>query len=94
MIIAISTVVGLGVGCLLYRVLFYDSADFVDGFVRLSTAFFFGRRGWPFAPRRKPPTAQDFEDDGWSSGIRFFFFLVLSAASAYFAYSELQTHFG
>src|SRR5438876_11037329 len=94
MIIAVSIVVGVGVGWLLYRVLFYDLADFMDGVVRLSTVFLVRRRRWPFAPRSKPPTAKDLEDDSWSSGIRFFFFLVLSAGSGYLTYSELQQYFG
>jgi len=93
MIMALSILAGLGVGCLSYRVLFYDLADFMDGFVTLSTVFFFQRR-WPFARRNKGPTAEDFEDGDWSSGIRFLCFLVLTFGSGYFAYSELQKHFG
>ena len=53
---------------LLYKVLFYDLADFMDGFVRLFTVFRVRRRRWPFAPRSKLPTPEDFEDDSWSSG--------------------------
>jgi hypothetical protein len=94
MIIAISIAVGVAVGWLLYRVLFYDLADFFDGFMKLSTVFLVRRRRWPFAPRSKVPTPEDFEDDSWSSGIRFFFFLAGSVGSGYFTYSELQRHFG
>ena len=81
MIIALSILVSAGVGWLLYRALFYDLADFMDGVVRLCKIFLVPRRRWPFAPRSKPPTAEDLEDGSWSSGIRFFFFLVLSALS-------------
>ena len=94
MIIAVSIVVGVGVGWLLYRVLFYDLADFMDGVVRFFTVFLVRRRRWPFGPRSKLPTPEDFEDDSWSSGIRFFFFLALSVGSGYFTYTELQRHFG
>ena len=94
MTIAVSIVVGVGVGWVLYRILFYDLADFMDGFVRFFTIFLVRRRRWPFAPRSKLPTPEDFEDNSWSSGIRFFFFMALSVGSAYFTYSQLQRHFG
>jgi hypothetical protein len=94
MIIAVSIVVGVLVGWLLYRALFYDLADFMDGFVRLFTLFLVERRQWPFAPWNKPTAPEDFEDEGWSSGIRFFVLLALSAGSAYCAYSILNKHFG
>ena len=94
MIVTASIVVGVLVAWLLYRVLFYDLADFLDGFIRLFTVFLVRTRRWPFAPRSKPPTPEDFEDNSWSSGIRFFFFLALSVSSGYFTYSELHKHFG
>lgn len=79
MIIAASIVVGLLVACLMYRVLFHDLSDFIDGFNRLIT--------------RGPIKPEDYEDPGWSSGIRFLLFVALTGGAAWFAYSQLHEYF-
>jgi len=94
MIIIASVAVGVLVSWLAYRILFYNFADLADGFIRLSTVFLVRRRRWPFSPRSKSPPPEDFEDERWSSGLRFFVFLGVSIGSGCFTYSELQKHFG
>jgi hypothetical protein len=94
MIIIASIAVGVLVAWLLYRVPFYDLADFTDGVTNLFTFFLVPRRRWPFAPRSKPPTPEDFEDESWSSGIRCFFLLAFSVGSRYFTYGGLHRHLG
>ena len=93
MMIAGSILVGIFVSGVLYRVLFYDLADFMDGLIKLLTVFLVKRRQWPFAPWQKPIRPEDFEDEGWSSGIRFFSFLALSLGSAYYTYGALHKYF-
>jgi hypothetical protein len=93
MIIASSIAVGILVGWLSYRILFYDLGDFMDGFVTCMTVFLVRRARWPFAPREKPPTPEDFEDDSRTSGFRFFFFLILSVGCGYSTYSQLHRYF-
>ena len=94
MIIAVSIVVGVLVTGLLYRTLFYDVADFLDGLITLFTIFLMEKRRWPFAPRHSSPTPEDFQDEGWSSGIRFLVLLALAAGSGYLVYIALHKYFG
>ncbi len=96
MIISISIALGVLVAYIAYRILFYDSSDFWQGCGK----FTFGildtpRRGkWIWQSTGQQPSAEDLEDEGWSSGIRFFLFLALSCGSGYFTYYELHKHFG
>jgi len=82
--IVLSIAVGLGAAGILYRVLFYDFSDFLEGCGK-----FLSRRS-----RWQSYTPKYFEDEGWSSGIRFFIFLALSCGSGYLTYYELHKHFG
>jgi hypothetical protein len=79
MIIATSILFGLAVAIFMYRLLFHDFSDFIDGFNRLTT--------------RGPVKAEDYEDEGSSSGIRFVLLIALSVGGAYVAYSQLQRFF-
>ena len=93
MIVALSILVGILAAGISYRILFYDFSDFWDGCGKFTGLFV--RRRWIW-PRRNswPPPPEYFEDEGWSSGIRFTLFLALSIGSGYLIYYELHKHFG
>jgi len=91
MIIAFSIVAGVLAAWLSYRILFYDSGDFWQGFDKFTAS---RRRRWIWQRGDPPPPPEDFEDEGWSSGIRFFLFLAVSFSSGYFAYYQLHKYFG
>jgi hypothetical protein len=94
MFIVLSIAVGILVAWLSYRILFYDVGDFLEGcgkFTRGLMVFLFARG---YRHRRiPPPSAEDLEDEGWSSGIRFFLFLALSCGCGYFTYYEFHKLF-
>jgi hypothetical protein len=93
MIIAISIVAGVIASLLSYRVLFYDSDDFWDECGKCTVGLLTRppRRMWR-GPDPLPP--EHFEDESWSSGVRFLLFVVASAGLAYLAYYQLHKHFG
>jgi hypothetical protein len=91
MIIAFSILVGVVAAWLAYHVLFYDFNDFCQGFGKFTAR---RRRRAMWQHSDPPPPPEHFEEEGWSSGIRFFLFLVVSIGCGYFAYYELQKHFG
>ncbi len=93
MIIAISILVGLLTAWLSYRILFYDSGDFWDGCYKFTDLFKRHPR-WIWQRDTPPPPPEYFEDDSWSSGIRFFAFVALSSGVGYLAYWQLHKHFG
>jgi hypothetical protein len=76
---------GVLVACVAYRILFYDFGDFMRGCGKFLSR---GRRWRGMSP------PDDFEDEGWSNGIRFFLFLGLSAGGGYAAYCGLHKIFG
>jgi len=85
--ITLSVVFGILAGWVSYQILFYDHGDFW-----LGCGKFLSRMS-----RRRGPadmTPEHFEDEGWSSGIRFFLFLAVSLGSAYCAYVQWPKHFG
>jgi hypothetical protein len=88
MILTLSIVAGVLAVCVAYRFLFYGFGDFLDGFCR----FLCLRRSTNRYRHTPPP--EYFEDDSWSSGLRFFLFLALSAGVGYFAYYVLEKGFG
>ena len=93
MIIAFSILAGILAAWVAYRILFYDAGDFWEGFDKFITGL--GRRGnWKWPRNDPPPTPEQFEDESWSSGIRFFLFVAVSFGSGYFAYYQLHKHFG
>lgn len=95
MTVTCSILVAALVACLAYRILFYDSGDFWDGCAKFGTLFFRRRRRyWPSEALPPPAKPEDFEDESWSSGIRFLVFLAASLGSGYFAYQELHKHLG
>jgi hypothetical protein len=89
MITTLSILAGLLAACVLYRVLFYDFSDFWQGSGKFMSLFR-GRRSRPAPPL--PP--EYFEDEGWSSGLRFFLFVAASFGGGYLVYYELQKHIG
>lgn len=93
MIVAISMATGIVVAWVAYRVLFYDSSDFWDGFSRFAS--WFGRRRcrWIWQKGDPPPPPEYFEDESWSSGLRFLVFVAASFGCAWFAYHYLHQHF-
>ena len=93
-VIVVSIAIGVLVAWLLYRVLFYDFADLRDGCVKFFTFFLRGKRRGLFSRQIKPPTPEDFEDESWFSGVRFFLLLAFSIGSACLTYSGLHRHFG
>jgi hypothetical protein len=86
-------VVGVLVALLGYRILFYDLSDFWDGCRKFASLFARRQRWFPGRDPSHPPP-EYFEDEGWSSGIRFALFLALSIGSGYLLYHELHKHFG
>jgi len=93
MIITLSMVVGALAAGLAYRLLFYDFGDFWNGCGKFSSLFT-RRRGWLRRQNNLHPPPEYFDDDSWSSGIRFCLFLALSFGGGYFIYYELHKHFG
>lgn len=98
MILTGSIIAALAAAYIAYRILFYDSSDFWDGFFFISKCFSRGRRfspgryKWPKGGNR--PAPEDLEDDSWSSALRFLLFLAVTIATGHYIYSELQKHFG
>ncbi len=93
MIVVLSIVAGLAAAFIAYRVLFYDSGDFWDGFVRFATCFLYRRSSWIWQRNSQQPRPENFEDDSWSSGIRFGIFVLLAVGSGVLLYHELVAHF-
>jgi len=93
MIFAISIATGILAACLAYRVLFYDSSDFWDGFARFASCFGRRRRRWIWQKGIPPPPPEYFEDESWSGGLRFFAFAAASFGSVWLAYHYLHKHF-
>ena len=81
MIIAISIAVTLVVGYISYRIIFTGFADFREGFDRFFNADNRNRTTlWSF----------DYTDDqNWSSGIRFFIFILFPLAAGVLTYLKL-----
>ena len=95
MIVSLSILVGVLTAWLWYRVLFYDSSDFWEGWGKFAAALVRGgRRAIWRGPLPSPPPAEHFEDESWSSGIRFLLFVAASVGCGYIAYHELHKHFG
>ncbi len=94
MIIALSIISGALAAWLAYRVLFYDSGDFFDGCCKFTFGLLRSRRRGIWQRSDPPLSPEQFEDEGWSSGIRFLLFVAVAVGCGYFAYHELQKHFG
>jgi hypothetical protein len=94
MITAFSIVVGILAAFFAYRILFYDFSDFGDGIRKFVSLFTRKHRWLRFGHDPLHPPPEYFEDESWSSGIRFALFLVLSIGSGYSFYHELHKHFG
>ena len=93
MILAISIATGILAACFAYRILFYDSSDFWDGFIRFASCFARRRSRGIWQKGSPPPPPEYFEDESWSSGLRFFAFVVASCGSVWLAYHYLHKHF-
>jgi len=94
MIITLSIAVGALAAYLGYRMLFYDASDFWEGCGKFVCCFSKMKRGLWSRQGPWPPPPEYFEDEGWSSGIRFALFLTLSLGSGFLVYHELHKHFG
>jgi len=94
MIISASIVICILAGWVSYRVLFYDSDDFWEGCGKFTGGLLRSRRRWIWQKSEPPPPPEFFEDESWSSGIRFFLFLAVSFGSGYFTYYQLQKYLG
>ncbi len=90
MILVASILVGVLAAYVAYRMLFYDLNDFGDGFIAFFTTFL--RRRWPYRPT-KPPAPEDFEDERWSSGLRFGLFLAVVVGAGVLTYNRLHKYF-
>lgn len=94
MIITLSILTGLLAAGLWYRVLFYDSNDFWNGCGKFTANLLRNRRRGIWQPPAPPSAPEYFEDEGWSSGLRFLLFVAASFGCGYLAYYELHKHFG
>lgn len=92
--IAFSIVAGVLAAWLSYRVLFYDSSDFWDGCGKFTAGLLRRRRRWIWQRDEPPPSPGSFEDESWSSGIRFLLFVAATFGCGYFAYHQLHKYFG
>jgi len=73
-----------------YRILFFDSSDFWEGCGKFTAGLLRNRRRWIWQRSEPLPPPEHFENEGWSSGIRFFLFVLVSVGSAYGVYHELS----
>src|SRR4051812_27156973 len=96
LIIAASIIAGGLAAWLLYYVLFYDLEDFLGGFGKFLKKLMHRRRRHTIFQRTDltPANPADFEEESWSSGIRFLIFLALSIWAGYLTYSGLHKLFG
>jgi hypothetical protein len=94
MIIAISIVAGFLAAWLSYPVFFYDSGDFWDGCGKFTAGLLRRRSRWIWQRDDPPAPPERFEDESWSSGLRFFLFVAASFGGGYFTYYQLHKHLG
>ena len=89
MIITLSIIVGILVGCLLFKSWFSDLGDLWDGVWGFLSGFFGGR----YRYRSWTPSGED-EGDWIPSGIRFLLLMAVSAFCGYLTYRGLHKLFG
>lgn len=93
--VVLSIIAGGLAAWVLYYVLFYDREDFLEGLGKFTKWLIYSRRRTivhRIIHRNEPTPANpaDFEDEGWSSGIRFLLFLGLSIWAGFLTHNGLH----